>query len=37
MIRNSKSETLNPKSFGNLYFDIRYCLEFRILKLGFDK
>jgi hypothetical protein len=43
---NSKSEALNPKqiqslnvqnskSLGNLNLDIRYCLEFRILKLGF--
>ena len=46
-MRNTKSESLNPKQIqstnvqnskglGNLYFGIRYCLEFSIMKLGFS-
>ncbi len=45
-MKNSKSKVLNSKqirstnvqnskSFGDLNFDIRYCLGFRISKLGF--
>jgi hypothetical protein len=45
-MKNSKSEALNSKqiqstnvqnskSFGDLDFEIRYCLGFRALKLGF--